>query len=377
MAARLGRLAGADEEVGADAVGDEGLGAVDDVAAGGAARRGGDRGDVGARARLGDPQRADLLALDPRHHPPLPLLLVAEVEDRRQGDRGVRVEARGDASRAPRPRQLLDPHRVVQVVAALAAVALRELQAEEAELGAAAVEVTGEFPRRLPLVDVRRHLGGDETLDRPAQLLVLLTERRQHRPHAAVLDHARTRSSQAIAAARRRRPVRPPVSIRPMPANATPRVGLGLPPPAARRAHHEAPPDRLRRRRDCRDRARLPRPRDEPPARRRHPAQGHPRGCAGVATPRGSFCEFKGAARYFDGEKRRRQARPRTRRGPTRTRRRPSRSIRDHVAFYQAGWTPAPSTASWSSPQPGGFYGGWISSEVAGPFKGGPGTLGW
>jgi uncharacterized protein (DUF427 family) len=27
--------------------------------------------------------------------------------------------------------------------------------------------------------------------------------------------------------------------------------------------------------------------------------------------------------------------------------------------------------------QPGDFYGGWISSEVTGPFKGGPGTLGW
>lgn len=27
--------------------------------------------------------------------------------------------------------------------------------------------------------------------------------------------------------------------------------------------------------------------------------------------------------------------------------------------------------------QPGGFYGGWITSKVAGPFKGPPGTLGW
>ena len=26
--------------------------------------------------------------------------------------------------------------------------------------------------------------------------------------------------------------------------------------------------------------------------------------------------------------------------------------------------------------QPGDLYGGWISSEVAGPFKGGPGTFG-
>ncbi len=28
-------------------------------------------------------------------------------------------------------------------------------------------------------------------------------------------------------------------------------------------------------------------------------------------------------------------------------------------------------------PQAGGFYGGWITSEVVGPFKGEPGTRGW
>ena len=28
-------------------------------------------------------------------------------------------------------------------------------------------------------------------------------------------------------------------------------------------------------------------------------------------------------------------------------------------------------------PQPGGFYGGWVTSAVVGPFKGGPGTHGW
>jgi hypothetical protein len=27
--------------------------------------------------------------------------------------------------------------------------------------------------------------------------------------------------------------------------------------------------------------------------------------------------------------------------------------------------------------QPGDFYGGWITSAVTGPFKGGPGTTGW
>jgi hypothetical protein len=28
-------------------------------------------------------------------------------------------------------------------------------------------------------------------------------------------------------------------------------------------------------------------------------------------------------------------------------------------------------------PQPGGFYGGWITSRLAGPFKGIPGSMGW
>jgi len=28
-------------------------------------------------------------------------------------------------------------------------------------------------------------------------------------------------------------------------------------------------------------------------------------------------------------------------------------------------------------PQPGGFYGGWVTSEIAGPIKGEPGTGGW
>jgi hypothetical protein len=30
-----------------------------------------------------------------------------------------------------------------------------------------------------------------------------------------------------------------------------------------------------------------------------------------------------------------------------------------------------------AEPQPGGFYGGWTTPDVAGPFKGGPGSMGW
>lgn len=29
------------------------------------------------------------------------------------------------------------------------------------------------------------------------------------------------------------------------------------------------------------------------------------------------------------------------------------------------------------TPQPGGYYGGWVSADLAGPIKGGPGSSGW
>ena len=50
--------------------------------------------------------------------------------------------------------------------------------------------------------------------------------------------------------------------------------------------------------------------------------------------------------------------------------------LADRVAFYLGGlhgWIDdAP-----LRPQPGGFYGGWITPELVGPFKGGPGSEGW
>jgi uncharacterized protein (DUF427 family) len=51
--------------------------------------------------------------------------------------------------------------------------------------------------------------------------------------------------------------------------------------------------------------------------------------------------------------------------------------IAGHVAFY-----PALMDECWvgdvrAAPQEGGFYGGWVTPDVVGPFKGGPGTWGW
>ena len=48
-----------------------------------------------------------------------------------------------------------------------------------------------------------------------------------------------------------------------------------------------------------------------------------------------------------------------------------------HVAFYAAPMDRCEVDGEVVTPQPGGFYGGWITSDVVGPFKGAPGTMGW
>jgi uncharacterized protein (DUF427 family) len=89
----------------------------------------------------------------------------------------------------------------------------------------------------------------------------------------------------------------------------------------------------------------------------------------------GSFCEWKGRASYYDLVT------------DERTERRAAwyypdpagayRQLKDHVAFY-----PSRMDACWVGgekvrAQDGDFYGGWITPDVVGPFKGAPGTLGW
>jgi uncharacterized protein (DUF427 family) len=88
-----------------------------------------------------------------------------------------------------------------------------------------------------------------------------------------------------------------------------------------------------------------------------------------------SWCEWKGAASYYD-------------------------LVAGETVARRAAWTYAAPTAGFEAiagavavmpgavdrctvdgevvvPQAGGFYGGWITSRVTGPFKGGPGTSGW
>jgi uncharacterized protein (DUF427 family) len=52
-------------------------------------------------------------------------------------------------------------------------------------------------------------------------------------------------------------------------------------------------------------------------------------------------------------------------------------AIRGHLAFYAWSVDEAWVGEERATPQPGHFYGGWVTSRVVGPFKGGPGTAGW
>ena len=52
-------------------------------------------------------------------------------------------------------------------------------------------------------------------------------------------------------------------------------------------------------------------------------------------------------------------------------------AIKNYVAFYPAPMDACLVNGETVTPQPGSFYGGWITKEIVGPFKGEPGTMGW
>jgi uncharacterized protein (DUF427 family) len=91
--------------------------------------------------------------------------------------------------------------------------------------------------------------------------------------------------------------------------------------------------------------------------------------------PGSSFCEWKGRAHYFNV------------RGGDRTETAaawgyddPSVAfapIRGYVAFYAGRMDECLVDDERAVAQPGGFYGGWITRDVVGPFKGGPGSRAW
>ena len=97
----------------------------------------------------------------------------------------------------------------------------------------------------------------------------------------------------------------------------------------------------------------------------------------GALEPSGgrSFCEFKGRAHYFtvrSGDGIEVDAawgydRP----SPA------FEAITGYVAFYPVRMDACTVDGEPVAPQEGGFYGGWITPDVVGPFKGGPGSRGW
>lgn len=88
-----------------------------------------------------------------------------------------------------------------------------------------------------------------------------------------------------------------------------------------------------------------------------------------------SWCEWKGKASYLDlvvGDM--------VLAGVAWTYPEPSsgfEALRDHVALYPGRVDECTVDGEVVQPQPGDFYGGWITSRVTGPFKGAPGTSGW
>jgi uncharacterized protein (DUF427 family) len=94
-----------------------------------------------------------------------------------------------------------------------------------------------------------------------------------------------------------------------------------------------------------------------------------------VEIPRRSNCEWKGLATYFDVKVKDRVA-------PCAAwtyRELPGvyAEMAGAVAFYDAAMDECTVDGERVRPQPGGFYGGWITSELIGPFKGEPGSEAW
>ncbi|MEO1230392.1 MAG: DUF427 domain-containing protein [Myxococcota bacterium] len=90
--------------------------------------------------------------------------------------------------------------------------------------------------------------------------------------------------------------------------------------------------------------------------------------------PGSSICEWKGQARYFhvDNGSRRLERVAWAYPSPT-----PAfAKIADFLCFYPSK-VRCFVDGEGVKAQEGDFYGGWITSRVVGPFKGGPGTWGW
>jgi uncharacterized protein (DUF427 family) len=88
-----------------------------------------------------------------------------------------------------------------------------------------------------------------------------------------------------------------------------------------------------------------------------------------------TVCEWKGRAVYFDVAGGARVAPGAAWSYPEPTD--GAEALAGYVAFYAGPMDRCTVDGEVVTPQEGGFYGGWITSDLVGPFKGGAGTLGW
>jgi uncharacterized protein (DUF427 family) len=98
-----------------------------------------------------------------------------------------------------------------------------------------------------------------------------------------------------------------------------------------------------------------------------------------------SYCEFKGSATYWTVDVSANSA-PGRERSATRVEaaawsyEQPTHAfaaLQHHLAFYASRMDECWVDDERVVPQPGDFYGGWITKDLVGPFKGAPGTIGW
>ncbi len=94
---------------------------------------------------------------------------------------------------------------------------------------------------------------------------------------------------------------------------------------------------------------------------------------------RPAFCEFKGIAHYLDINVKTHErevsapAAAFTYANPIEA----FAAIAGHISFYAGAMDACTINGVVVTPQPGGFYSGWITPEIVGPFKGYSGTEGW
>eukprot|EP00877_Chromochloris_zofingiensis_P010225 jgi/Chrzof1/5456/Cz16g04020.t1 len=89
---------------------------------------------------------------------------------------------------------------------------------------------------------------------------------------------------------------------------------------------------------------------------------------------RHTFCEWKGTASYFDVDMDGTYVKERIWTYPDPTDR--FKNIKDYLCFYASPFECYVDDEA-VQPQPGDFYGGWITKDLEGPFKGAPGSMGW